>query len=308
MCTCLFIKSRKSYFGRNMDIHYFFNEKVIFVPRKYPITYKKIKTNDNHYSIIGIGTNIKGYPFFADAINEKGLSIAGLNFLNNAKYFSFQEEKINITPYELPLFLLSACKNIKEVKELLYNINLLNNNFSKDIPLAELHFMVSDKNESIVIESTVDGLKIFDNKYGVLTNNPEFTYHINNLQNYLNLTIKDPISKDINPISYGQGLIGLPGDYSSMSRFIKIYFLQKNIYLSKENQNINQFFYCLDSVLMPKGLVKVGRDYEYTRYSVCYDLIDKILHIKTYENRCIRKYEIKHFNENLNKLTSINFY
>jgi choloylglycine hydrolase len=168
--------------------------------------------------------------------------------------------------------------------------------------------MMSDCNESIVIESTKEGLKIYDNPFGVLTNNPEFNYHKNNVYNYMNLSIEDPIDKtnmnlSLKPISYGQGAVGLPGDYSSQSRFIKALFVKNNmLYFDDENKVINQAFYCLDSVLMPKGLVKVGDEFEYTRYGVCYNLNKGKLYYKTYDNRNIQFIELKLLNKDLDKL------
>ena len=297
MCTCIFLKGTSSYFGRNMDIHYSFNEKIIFVNKDYQIDLKKEKELILKYSILGIGAMVNNYPLFADAMNEKGLAIAGLNFLGNAFYFECEENKINIAPYELPLFLLGTCCNLNEVKEILKKINIVNIPFSKELMLSELHFMVSSKEGSIVIEQTKEGLKVYENEFNVLTNNPPFPCHKNNMVNYSNLSLDISYNK----VSYGEGLIGLPGDYSSMSRFIKAYFLTK--YISLKEDNILQFFYCLDSVLMPKGLVRVGKQYEYTRYQVCYDLEEKYLYYKTYENRNIKQIDMfMYINEEIKEL------
>lgn len=286
MCTCIYLKGKNNYFGRNMDIHYSFNEQIINVKKGKEFILKNSKILRIKYSLLGIGTIINNYPLFSDVMNEKGLAIAGLNFLNNAYYFEYKEDKINITPYELPLFLLGTCSNVEEVKNVLKNINLLNEPFSNEIPLAYLHFMVSDLKKSIVIESTKEGLNVYDNDLNVLTNNPEFSYHKNNILNYLNLSIDDPINNKFENISYGQGLIGLPGDYSSMSRFVKAYFVKENI-IFNDNQ-INQFFYCLDSVFMPLGLVKAKDGFEYTRYQSCYDLKKGKMYYKSYNDRSIK--------------------
>ena len=296
MCTCIFLKGTSSYFGRNMDFHYSFNEQVINIKRGKEFELKKAGKLKIKYSLLGIGTIRDGYPLFSDVMNEKGLAFAGLNFLNNARYNKYKKSKVNIAPYELPLFLLGNCSNIDEVKDILRNLNLLNEQFSLEIPLAYLHFMISDLEKSIVIESTKDGLKIYDNDLNVLTNNPEFTYHKNNIFNYINLSIEDPINSKFNNISYGQGLIGLPGDYSSMSRFIKSYFVKENIILS--DNPINQFFYCLDSVFMPYGLVKAKDDFEYTRYQSCYDLKSGEMYYKSYNDRSIKNISFLDFTSN----------
>lgn len=307
MCTCVFVKNKDSYFMRNLDYHLSYGERVIFIGRKFKLNFKREKSVNEHFSIIGTGTIIDGYPMFADAINEKGLAIAGLNFIGNATYYEYKESKVNITPYELPLYLLGTCASIKDVKEKLKEINLLNVEFSPKIPLASLHFMISDINESIVLESTKEGIKIYDNHFGVLTNNPEFNYHKNNVYNFMHLSINDPINNfdknnDLIPISYGQGAIGIPGDYSSQSRFIKALFVKNNILLDDENRLSEDIFYILDSVLMPKGLVKVGEEYEYTRYSVCYNLNERIMCYKTYNNRSISSIEMDYLNKDLDKI------
>ena len=287
-------------FGRNMDIHYSFNEKILYMQKGSKIALKQEKELILKYSILGVGTTINDYPFFADAMNEKGLAIAGLNFIGNAVYYPFKEGRVNITPYELPLYILGLCKTVSEVIYKLINLNILDELFSKDVPLAYLHFMVSDKKQSIVIEQTKEGLKVYDNDLNVLTNNPPFVYHRYNLSNYLNLSVEDPHNSKFDLISFNQGLIGLPGDYSSMSRFIKAYFVSDNILIKKEDE-ISQFFYVLDSVFMPKGLVKVGKDYEYTRYQTCYDLENCVLYYKTYDNRVIRQVGIELFNNGMYK-------
>ncbi len=307
MCTCIYLKGKNNYFGRNMDIHYSFNEQIINVKKGKEFILKNSKILKIKYSLLGIGTIINNYPLFSDVMNEKGLAIAGLNFLDNAYYFEYKEDKINITPYELPLFLLGTCSNVEEVKNVLRNVNLLNEPFSNEVPLAYLHFMVSDLNKSIVIESTKEGLNVYDNDLNVLTNNPEFSYHKNNILNYLNLSIDDPINNKFENISYGQGLIGLPGDYSSMSRFVKVYFVKENI-IFNDNQ-INQFFYCLDSVFMPLGLVKAKDGFEYTRYQSCYDLKSGKMYYKSYSDRSIKCVSFYDFigNDDIQYIKLINY-
>ena len=148
--------------------------------------------------------------------------------------------------------------------------------------------MISDKKESIVVETTKEGMKVYDNKYNVLTNNPPFPYHKQNISNYMFLSIdnhNNSISKQIKIDSYsnGQGAMFLPGDYSSASRFIKVFFIKSNmeLYDLKEN-NINQFFNCLESVKMIKGTVKTKHGFEYTRYTSCVDVNELIYYYKTY--------------------------
>lgn len=307
MCTCLLIKDNNTYFGRNMDITHSFNEKIIITPKNYLFKFKKEKNINSHYAMIGIGTIVNNYPLYAEATNEYGLSIAGLNFPSNCNYYNIDNNKINLAPYELVLYLLGTCKNIKEVKKSLTNINIININFSKLIKLTPLHFMVSDKNKSIVIETLKEGMKVYDNPFNILTNNPPFDYHMNNIKNYLNLHNKDSINNinknlKLEPYSFGQGAYGLPGDFSSSSRFIRAFFTKSFLQINQEDNVIIQFFKCLDSVSMIKGNVLTNYGYEYTRYSSCINVNKGILYYKTYN--CPLIYSIEMYKENLedNKL------
>ena len=230
MCTCInVLMNNNTLFGRNMDLDYSFNEKIIITPRKYNIKYKKVSENNKHYAILGIGTVIENYPLYADAINEYGLGISMLNFPDLCCYYDVDNKKINIAPYELPLYLLSKCKSLKEVKNIIKDINIVNIDFSNLVPVAPLHFMISDSTGSIVIECRSDKMHIYNNKYNVLTNNPSFDFHCFNLANYMHLHNDTPLNNinpnlDIYPYSYGLGAYSLPGDFSSTSRFIKAFF------------------------------------------------------------------------------------
>ena len=248
MCTCIMLKNKITLFGRNMDNYFSFNEQIVIVPKNYNITFKNETNIESHYAIIGMGTIIDNYPLLADGANEKGLAIVALSFKDNAIYYKIEKDKINLAPYEMMLYLLATCKNIKEVKSVLKRINIINEPFKKDVLLTDLHFMISDLNESIVIETTCEGMKIYDNPVNVLTNNPIFPYHLENLKNYMHLNVNDSFnflypSIELKTNSFGQGSFGIPGDYSSSSRFIKAVFVKENLLLTNDiNDIINQFF------------------------------------------------------------------
>lgn len=295
MCTAISLMSNNTYFGRNMDLDYSFGERVIIIPRNMELNFKKCQLITTHYAILGIGTIIDDYPLLADAINEKGLAFAALNFPDNCKYYDFDNNKINLAPYELGLFILSKCNDINDVKKILKNINIVDIDFSKEVLNTPLHFMFSDKKESLVIETTAEGMKIYDNPYHVLTNNPVFPYHKENVSNYMGLhndKLENKINKDIGikNYSFGLGAMFLPGDYSSTSRFIKALFVKSFIKLSDDDKyNINEVFRCLESVLMVDGCVKTAYGYEKTIYSSCYNLNELYLCYKTYEGNEVTK-------------------
>ena len=291
MCTCIHLTNKsKSYFGRNLDLDYDLNQSVLVTPRNFTIKFKKENAIEKHFAFIGAGVVINNFPLYADAINEKGLGIATLNFRNSAIYYKEDKAKKNYAPYELIPLLLATCKNIKEVKRLLETINIIDIDFNKETPNQPSHYMISDTKESIVLETTKDGMKIYDNPYGVLTNNPPFPYQEYNVQNYLHLTNLEISNKllpksEFIPYSFGLDAYSLPGDYSSTSRFIKALFVKNYTQLDEdERENVLGFLNVLSQVSMPKGSVKTPKGYEYTRYSTCYDQREGRMYYKTYEN------------------------
>lgn len=264
MCTSITYSTHDHYFGRNLD---------------------------SHFAMIGIAAGVADYPLYYDATNEKGLSMAGLNFSGFADYKEYEEGKINVSPFEFIPWLLGQCATIEEAKELLRNINLVNINFSEQLPLAPLHWLLADKEKSIVIESMKDGMHIYDNPVGVLTNNPSFDYQLFNLNNYRSLSNKTPENSfsnqlELNVYSRGMGGMGLPGDLSATSRFVRAAFTKLNsVSGNSENESVNQFFHILGSVEQQKGLCDVGNEeYEYTIYSSCCNVDKGIYYYKTYEN------------------------
>jgi choloylglycine hydrolase len=291
MCTSITYSTRDHYFGRNFDYELSYEEVVTITPRNYPLNFRKVDALPKHYAMIGIAAGIADYPLYYDATNEKGLSMAGLNFPGLADYKEPMENKDNITPFEFIPWILGQCSTVAEAKELLNKINLVNINFSEKLPLSPLHWLLADKESSIVVESKKDGLHVYDNPLGVLTNNPSFDYHLFNLNNYRSLSRKTPANTfsdalELHEYSRGMGGIGLPGDLSSMSRFVRAAFTKLNsVSGDSESESISQFFHILGSVEQQKGLCDVGDGkYEYTIYSSCCNVDKGIYYYRTYEN------------------------
>ncbi len=304
MCTAITYNTKDHYFGRNLDLEYSYKETVTITPRNYNFKFRKVKDINKHYAIIGMAYVADNYPLYYDAINEKGLGMAGLNFPGNADYKKEDENKNNIAPFEFIPYVLSQCSNIKEVKNLLDNINLALINFSNELPASPLHWIISDKESSITVESVKDGLKIYDNPVGVLTNNPTFDIHMFNLNNYMSLSIEQPANNFSNKLnletySRGMGALGLPGDLSSASRFVKATFTKMNsLSGNSESESISQFFHILGSVYQQRGCVHMGEDkYEITIYSSCCNMDKGIYYYKTYENSQITGIDM--YKENL---------
>ena len=304
MCTAITYQTKDHYFGRNLDLEYSYQETVTITPRNYPLLFRKEQTLHHHYAMIGMALVEDGYPLYYDATNEKGLSIAGLNFPGNAVYYPFKEGADNITPFELIPWILGQCVTVADAEIKLKRLNLLDLPFSREYPLSPLHWIVADRERSIVVEPMVEGLRICDNPVGVLTNNPPFDYHMYNLKNYMNLTRDEPVSRfsdglSLSPYSRGMGAIGLPGDLSSGSRFVRAAFTKLNaVSGDTESESISQFFHILGSVAQQQGCVRVGSDYEKTVYSSCCNTDKGIYYYTTYENSQITAVDM--FSEDLN--------
>ena len=294
MCTAVTYKTKDHYFGRNLDLEYSYIETVAITPRNYPFKFRKKDTLETHYAMIGIAYVHEGYPLYYDATNEKGLSMAGLNFPKYADYKPEASEKDNIAPFEFIPWILGQCATIAEAKTLLERLNLLEEHYSRELPLSPLHWMIADRNSSIVVESVKEGLKIYENPVGVLTNSPTFDMQLFQLNNYMSLSPKAPqnhFSPDLNLQRYsnGMGAIGMPGDWSSQSRFVKAVFTKMNsVCGDSENENVSQFFHILGSVEHQRGCVDMGDNlYEITIYSSCCNTDKAIYYYRTYENNQI---------------------
>lgn len=304
MCTAITYQTQSHYFGRNLDLEYSYNETITIMPRNFPLQFRHVKSPKTYYAMIGMATVADNYPLFYEATNEKGLSMAALNFPDNAEYKPYKEGKDNITSFELVPWILGQCSTIAEARKLLNRINLLDENFNEEFPLSPLHWMISDRDSSLVVESVKEGLKIYDNPIGVLTNNPSFEQQIFNLNNYMHLSAEQPenlFSKDLDLIEYsrGMGAMGLPGDLSSMSRFVRATFTKLNSKSGDtEVESISQFFHILSSVAQQRGCVHLGEDkYEITLYSSCCNTDKGMYYYTTYENSQITAVDM--YRENL---------
>lgn len=294
MCTAITYQTKDHYFGRNMDYGFSYKETVTVTPRNFPFKYRKVAEQKRHYAMIGMAYVVNDYPLYYDATNEYGVSMAGLNFPGNAVYHPEKEGVDNITPFEFIPWILGQCVNLNEVKELLSHMNLVDLPFSEELPLSPLHWIIADKEHSITVESVAEGLRVYDNPVGVLTNNPPFDYHMFNLCNYMNLSKEEAENRltdkvDLKAYSRGMGAMGLPGDLSSASRFVKAVFTKLNsISGESENESVSQFFHILGSVEQQRGCVHMGNDmYEITLYSSCCNVDKGIYYYITYDNRQI---------------------
>ncbi len=303
MCTAATYKTNDLYFGRTLDNDFSYGEEITITPRNFPFKFNFEGVMQKHYAIIGMAHIKDNYPLYYDAVNEKGLCMAGLNFVGNTHYCEYKGNGRNIAQYEFIPWILGQCDSVKSVREKLKNINFVNKPFSEGFPLAQLHWIIADSKEAITVESVKSGIKVYDNPVGVLTNNPTFDMQMFNLNNYIGLSPKDPensFSKDIDLNKYCKGLggLGLPGDLSSMSRFVRASFTKMNsVSEATENESVSQFFHILGSVFQTRGCCEVGDGYEITVYTSCCNADKGIYYYKTYDNHEI--IGVNMYNENL---------
>lgn len=309
MCTAATYKTKDFYFGRTLDYEFSYNEEITITPRNYEFKFRNNGSISNHYAIIGMAYIEENYPLYYDAINEKGLGMAGLNFVGNAYYNEQEEGKDNIAQFEFIPWILSQCATVKEAKVLIEKINILNVSFNDQLPLAQLHWIIADAESSITVEAVKEGIKVYDNPVGVLTNNPTFDKQLYALNNYINLSNKSPrntFATDLKLQQYsrGMGAIGLPGDLSSQSRFVRATFVKMNsVSTDEENESVSQFFHILNSVDQQRGCCQLDDGkYEITIYTSCCNATKGIYYYTTYNNHQITAVNMHKEDLNVNQL------
>ena len=300
MCTALMLNTNQGnhIFGRSMDLEYHFGQAIHIVPRNYPYTNVVDKTNHKtKYAILSFGVlaqdaTSRKYPLLADGVNEKGLACAGLNFPGYADFQEIDSQKVNIGPHDVILHILANFEYVGEVKDYIKGVHIVNRPFANGWPVATLHWMVSDKNgDSIVIESTQKGLIVYENKVGVMANSPEFDYHVTSLNQYI---IQNPTTPKerafggvtLKPFGVGVGMVGIPGDFSGPTRFIRTAYFRSIIDGKYSDEDtLAEFFHVMDNVSIVRGsvLTQDGIDSMH-QYKSCYNQEKGILYYTTYKN------------------------
>ena len=309
MCTAISFKTKDCYFGRNLDLEYSYDETVTITPRNFSFDFGSGTVLKNHYAIIGMAYVVDNYPLYYDAVNEKGVAIAGLSFEGYAHYNNPEDGRDNVAAFELIPRILCQCADMEQVIDAVNNINITDVPFSRDLPPSPLHWMISHKGVSIVVEQTKDGLNVFENPVGVLTNNPTFDYHMFSLNNYMGLSPNQAANNfcgclQLNEYSRGMGAIGLPGDLSSNSRFVRAVFTKlSSVCGTSESDSVSQFFHILGSVEQTRGCTRLDGDkYEITVYSSCCNADKGIYYYSTYGNRQISAVDMHRENLDGNEL------
>lgn len=294
MCTAVTYKTKDFYFGRTLDYDFSYGDEVVIMPRNYSFPFRDMGVLETHYAMIGMALVKDDYPLYHEAVNEKGLGMAGLNFVDNAVFSDEMPGKDNVATFEFIPWILSECATVKEARKRMEKLNLTKESFSEKLPVAQLHWIIADRDEAITVEAVKEGIKIYDNPAGVLTNNPPFEEQMFMLNNYMHLSPKSPenlFSKELplHVYSRGMGALGLPGDLSSPSRFVRTAFVKMNsVSGDSEEESVSQFFHILGAVDQQRGCCDVGEgNYEITLYTCCCNADKGIYYYTTYDNHQI---------------------
>lgn len=294
MCTAAIYQTKDFYFGRTLDYEYSYGEEITITPRNFPLPFRHVSGLDRHFAMIGMAHVTENYPLYYEAVNEKGVGMAGLNFVGNAVYGQVQQGKDNIASFEFIPWILGQCASVQEAKERLERIQIVDTPFNQKFPPSQLHWLIADSEEAITVEMVAEGLRVYDNPVGVLTNNPPFDMQMFRLNQYMGLSPKQPQNRfsdklELHTYSRGMGALGLPGDLSSESRFVRVAFTQLNsVSGAGEEESVSQFFHILGSVEQQRGCCEVSDGkYEITIYTSCCNASKGIYYYTTYENHRI---------------------
>jgi len=310
MCTAITLPMKDLYFGRTLDLERSFGEDVVISPRSFPLPFRHRAPIRRHYAMIGMAHVSNGYPLYYDAVNEAGLCIAGLNFPEFAQYRAVADNRENIASFEFIPWVLGLYGSVRALREQLPHLQLTEEAFSEALRPTPLHWIIADKSECITVEAMADGIHVHENPVGVLTNSPPFPEQMFQLRNYMHLTPNEPRCSfssgiDLTPYSRGMGAIGLPGDLSSRSRFVRAAFTKLNS-LCTEEESISQFFHIMETVSQARGCCRLNDgSCEITRYTSCCNASQGIYCYTTYGNRRITAVELNR--EDLNKSELIRF-
>lgn len=290
MCTAATYRTKCFYFGRNLDYERGFGEQVVVTPRRFPIPMRHLPELEAHYAMIGMASVQQGFPLYYDAVNEKGLCIAGLNFVRSAVYGPCAAGKANLAQFELIPWLLGRCATAAEARAALEEAHITDDAFLPGMAPAKLHWLLADREQCLVVEQTAEGLHVYDDPAGVLANEPPFPVQLFALNDYAQLSARPPENRfspelPLTAYSRGMGAMGLPGDLSSRSRFVRAAFTRLNsVSGDGEAQSVSQFLHILGAAAQQRGCcVLEDGSCELTLYTSCCNADTGVYYYTTYD-------------------------
>lgn len=304
MCTGARFSDDKGnmYFGRNLDWSEGYGQKVVITPRGYKYSSAFLGEMGGS-AVIGMAIVTENVPLYFDCANEHGLAVAGLNFPGYAQYETAAVEgKTNVAAYEFPLWVALNFKTVDEAEKALKNVAIIAKPINEQYPVSQLHWIIGDAKRSIVVEYTAAGMEIFENDVDILTNQPGYGWHKENLRNYMNLTSEMPKEvkwEKAKMTAFGSGSMmrGLPGDYYSPSRFVRVAYLNTHYPVqTDEAANVSRLFHTLTGVAMIDGAAAMADGaFEKTVYTGGYSSATQTYYYNTYEDPAIQSVAMKDY-------------
>ena len=303
MCTALTMTTEDFYMGRTLDHTCSYGEEVTITPRNFPLTFRHGPKLDHHFAFVGMACVMDNFPLYYDGFNEHGLAIAGLSFVDSARYLPPAPDRNNVASFEILPRLLGQCRSVAEARVLLENLRVTDTAFNRQFPPSPLHWLLADRQEAIVIEPMADGLHLYENPVGVLTNEPPFPEQLRRVSDGMTFSALPPENKlaprlKLPVYSYGLGAMGLPGDLSSPSRFLQAVFARENSLCgTSEAESVSQFFHLLDFISQPRGCTAIAKDvWEWTLYAACFSTRKGVYYYRTYDSHQICAVDLRQEN------------
>ncbi|GAA3219779.1 choloylglycine hydrolase [Oerskovia jenensis] len=298
MCTGIRFSDGQDhvYLARNLDWTSGYGEQVVITPTGYAPRSPFGAVPAIRHATIGMGIVEEDTPLYFDCGNDAGLAVAGLNFPGYAAYAPGPVDgAVNVAAYEFPLWVSSQFASVDEVEAALKDVVIVDKPINDKYPSSLLHWIIADAKRAIVVEHTSEGMQVFDDDVDVLTNQPGFAWHHENLRNYLNTSPEFPQETTLGrahltPFGSGSHMRGIPGDYYSPSRFVRAAYVNTH-YRTKgtEEENVSRAFHTLQQVAMVDGCAAMGSgEFEITIYTGLFSSRTATYYWNTYEDPAIR--------------------
>lgn len=309
------VHGRTLEFGIDVDIS------VAVIPRGYAFKGTTPKGDGMSYTAkyAAVGAIAFGNPALMDGINERGLAVGTFYFPGFAEYKETDQEnqQHSLSPVEFSNWILTQFESIDEIKAALASVVIaptVIKSWGKQPP--PFHYIVYDKSgESLVIEPVGGNLLTYDNKLGVFTNSPEFDWHMSNLRNYINLTPfnVEPITLSgvtLKPFGEGSGMVGMPGDFTPPSRFVRAAIYSTTAIPSKNaEEGILQLFHILNQFDIPIGVARAKEGNvvytDQTLLTAARDPQALKFYYKSYRDQAIKVVELKKFDLNAKEIKTL---
>jgi choloylglycine hydrolase len=313
-CTGITIKPKDGsvIFARTLEFAADLQSNILIVPRgqEYVGTAPGGKPGLRWKTKYGtVGANAFDMSVVVDGLNEKGLQVGLFYFPGFARYQEVKSEDVGkaLAPWEVSSYLLGTCADVKEAVAAARNV-LVGEVVQKDMGFVPpVHLIVTDASGSSMVLEWVGGeLRVHANPFGVMANSPTFDWHMTNLSNYVTLTRKnveriDLAGKEIKGLGQGSGMLGLPGDFTPPSRFVRaVAFSRTAVPVETAKAGVLQAFHILNQFDIPKGAaqgMEHGQEvYDYTLWTSASDLKNLRYYFRTFDNSRIRMVDMKTVN------------